>query len=204
MDDLKRIVATNIATLRVNAHLTQFELGEKISYSDKAVSRWERGEAVPDAYVLLQLAELFGVTVDYILREHSPEEEIPAEPLETKKTIPVNYRLIMAVSALSVWAIAIIVFVITGILGNAYWLAFIWALPVTSLVMVVLYSIWGKRRRFIAIFVSLLVWTFLLSLHLTLLSYNLWMLYLLGIPAQVIIPIAFSIGRKKKTTKTVE
>lgn len=201
MDELKRIVANNIATLRVSAHLTQFELGERISYSDKAVSRWERGEAVPDAYVLLQLAEIFGVTVDYILKEHLPEEPIPTES-GGKKKIGANRMLIMAVSVLSIFALALVVFVVTAIVGNAFWLSFIYALPLSCLLLVVLNSVWGRRRRWIAIFVSLMVWTTLLSLHLTLLQYNLWMLYLLGIPAQVIIPVAFSIGKKKKVEKT--
>ena len=87
MDDLKRIVATNIATLRVNAHLTQFELGEKINYSDKAVSRWERGEAVPDAYVLLQLAELFVKQPLHIIGLLPRRRSLPS-PLRRKKPSP--------------------------------------------------------------------------------------------------------------------
>ena len=74
VDALKKITAQNLIRLRTSHHLTQFELGEKISYSDKAVSRWERGEAVPDAYVLLQLSEIFHVTVDDLLHEHTEEE----------------------------------------------------------------------------------------------------------------------------------
>ncbi len=194
MEDLKKIVAKNIAALRVNAHLTQFELGEKLSYSDKAVSRWERGEAVPDAYVLLMMSDIFGVTVDYILKEHAEEEAPPATlPPETKKG-SANKRRVTLLAFLSVWALALLVFVITAIVGNAFWLVFIYAIPISATVMLVLNCLWGTRGLSV-LYVSALAWGILLSVHLSLLSRNLWMLYLIGIPAQVIIPIAFSFKR---------
>ena len=80
VENLKITVAKNIASLRTRAKLTQHELGEKINYSDKAVSRWERGDAVPDAYVLLQLAEIFSVSVDYLLSDHPENEALPEPP----------------------------------------------------------------------------------------------------------------------------
>ena len=80
MGALRRIVAANIVSLRTANHMTQLELGEKLNYSDKAISRWERGEAVPDAGVLLQLSQLFGVTVDYLLHEHAEEKSQKIPP----------------------------------------------------------------------------------------------------------------------------
>ena len=205
MTELKKIVAHNIATLRIKAHLTQFELGEKLNYSDKAVSRWERGEAIPDAYVLLMMSEIFGVTVDYLLKEHSEEElleeteaEVLSEPEEEKtRRFSPNHKRITWITFLSIWAISLLVFVITATAGAAFWLIFIYALPVSGIVLLVLNSVWGTRRH-VLILVSVLVWSILLSLHLTLLPLgNFWMIYLLGIPAQVIIPIAFSIRKKQ-------
>ena len=80
MDDLKVITASNIINLRTAKGLTQAELGEMLSYSDKSVSKWERAEAVPDAYVLKHMSEIFGVSVDYLLSSH--DEWKP--PKETK------------------------------------------------------------------------------------------------------------------------
>lgn len=204
MTELKQIVAHNIATLRVKAHLTQFELGEKLSYSDKAVSRWERGEAIPDAYVLLMMADIFGVTVDYLLKEHSPEEEEQQQateevPAPTPKTRwSANHKKITLVSFFSVWAIALLIFVVTANAGHALWQSFIYAIPVSSILLLVLNSIWGKRTHNL-ILVSCLVWSILLTLHLSLLPLgNFWMIYLIGIPAQIIIPIAFSIRKNSK------
>ena len=67
MDNIKANIAKNIIELRKKNNWTQAELADKLNYSDKAVSKWERAEAVPDIETLHALAELFGVTVDYFL-----------------------------------------------------------------------------------------------------------------------------------------
>ena len=67
MDELKLIFASNLIRLRTAAGMTQAELGEQLNYSDKSISKWERGEAIPDAAVLKRMSEIFGVTVDYLL-----------------------------------------------------------------------------------------------------------------------------------------
>ena len=83
LEDLKVITASNIINLRTKAGMTQAELGELLSYSDKSISKWERAEAIPDAFVLKSMSEIFGVSVDYILSAHDkwqPEPE-KAEPV---------------------------------------------------------------------------------------------------------------------------
>ena len=59
MDELKNIVASNLIELRVASGMTQSQLAEKINYSDKSVSKWERAEAIPDVavFVILWLME---------------------------------------------------------------------------------------------------------------------------------------------------
>ena len=203
MDELKKIVARNIATLRSKAHLTQFELGEKLNYSDKAVSRWERGEAIPDAYVLLMMSEIFGVTVDYLLKAHSEEEllceseasDVPEAEEKTRGFSP-NHRRITLLTFISIWAISLLTFLVTAMVGAAFWQIFIYAIPVSSIVLLVLASVWGTRKQLLLL-VSVLVWSILLVIHLSLLAVgNFWTIYFLGIPAQVIVVIAFSIRKK--------
>lgn len=202
MDELKKIVARNIATLRSQAHLTQFELGEKLNYSDKAVSRWERGEAIPDAYVLLMMSEIFGVTVDYLLKEHLEDEmtaplEEANEPQETPRGFSPNHKRITLLTFISIWAISFLVFVITAMAGVFFWPVLVYAIPVSAIVLLVLNAIWGTRRNLL-ILVSVLVWSILLVLHISLLALgNFWMIYLLGLPAQAIIFVAFSIRKKQ-------
>ena len=79
MDDLKKVVAGNIIKLRTSMNLTQAQLGEKLNYSDKSISKWERGESVPDVFVLKTIADMAGVTVDYIITPHDPDEEVQIE-----------------------------------------------------------------------------------------------------------------------------
>ena len=77
MDELKLIFASNLIRLRTAAGMTQAELGEQLNYSDKSISKWERGEAIPDAAVLKRMSEIFGVTVDYLLDEHDAWQPAP-------------------------------------------------------------------------------------------------------------------------------
>ena len=58
MEDLKLIIAKNIVMLRRRDGMTQFELAQRLNYSDKAVSKWERGESVPDIAVLKALTDI--------------------------------------------------------------------------------------------------------------------------------------------------
>ena len=59
--EFKKIVAENLVRERRESGLTQLDIAKKLNYSDKAVSKWERGEAVPEAYVLKQLATIYNV-----------------------------------------------------------------------------------------------------------------------------------------------
>ena len=132
MGALRRIVAANIVSLRTANHMTQLELGEKLNYSDKAISRWERGEAVPDAGVLLQLSQLFGVTVDYLLHEHAEEKSQKVPPWR------INHRTVALISFIGVWTAALFVFIVFYLLGQIQWLSFVYALPVSLTVLLVM------------------------------------------------------------------
>ena len=184
MEELKRIIAKNIADLRTKEKLTQAELAARLSYSDKAVSKWERGESIPDVAVLKQIADLFSVTVDYLLTpEHDTKKDAPT--IGKKR----RHFVIAALSAALVWLIATVLFVISGIflpgLPGA-WLLFLYAVPVSSVVLLIFNSLWGNRRWNYAI-ISLLTWSLLLSLFLSFPAKGSWMLFLLGVPAEIII-----------------
>ncbi|MBQ2733964.1 MAG: helix-turn-helix transcriptional regulator [Clostridia bacterium] len=57
-----------LADLRKKAELTQAALAEKLDVSDRAVSKWENAGGYPDITLLPQIADIFGVTIDYLLR----------------------------------------------------------------------------------------------------------------------------------------
>lgn len=187
MDDLKQIIAKNIVDLRKLNQLTQAELAGKLNYSDKAISKWERAESIPDIIILKQIADMFGVTVDYLLMTEHIVKENKASIINAQQR---KNRIIVTLLAISlVWLIATIAFVNIGIYVkeiNKLWVIYVYALPVSLVVLLVFNTIWGKiKRNFIII--TLLVWSVLLSLYLALLAYNIWLIFIIGIPAQIII-----------------
>ena len=91
MKDVRQIIAENLIELRKVNKLTQLELAEKLNYSDKAISKWERGESLPDVEILCQIAELYGVSLDYLVTKDHEEEtieyKISKERANVSKTI---------------------------------------------------------------------------------------------------------------------
>ena len=185
---LKNSIARNIAELRRSNNMTQLELAERLNYSDKAISKWERGESLPDIAVLKNIADIFLVTVDYLLEETHKREASPA----TQTVMRTRRRGVISwVGVLLVWMVATTAFVAiqlaTKTIGIA-WLTFVWAIPVSMVVWLIMNSIWFNRRRNYLI-VSLLMWSLLAITHLTLFinGMNIWLIYILGVPAEIII-----------------
>ncbi|MCL2425809.1 MAG: helix-turn-helix domain-containing protein [Oscillospiraceae bacterium] len=189
MDDLKDIVSRNIIYLRTNNKMTQLELGEALNYSDKAVSKWERAEAIPDAYVLKKLSILFGVSVDYLLTKHD-EDELKAAKTGSPQRF--DRRIISLISFLGTWTLAVVIFTIIWFFGSVQWLVFVYALPISLILMIVFTAIWSKRKTNI-FFISLLVWSVLAAIYLTFIDRNWWLLFTIGIPAQIIILLSFKV-----------
>ena len=180
-EQLKQTVANNIAQLRKSKGLTQLELAERLNYSDKAVSKWERGEGLPDVLVLSKMAEIFDVTLAELVDGKTKKPLSPAN----------NTRaLIAAAASLLVWVVATIVFVVLRLLPeppDKAWLAFIYALPATMIVLTVFSVVW-KMRLFVFCAVSLLIWTMCLTLFVSIIfvTDNAWLLFIIGIPLQIL------------------
>ena len=193
MADIKLITAENIARLRSASGMTQAELAQILNYSDKAVSKWERGESLPDVAVLKQISDLFGVTLDYLVNEHK-NVEITSPP--ENKWMSRNHLIITALSILCVWFIATVIFVSGFGAGLNMWLAFIAAIPVSMIVLLVLNSIWGKVR-FNLVIISCLIWSLLITIYLILIKYNFWVIFCTGIPLQIAAILSFKFRRNK-------
>ena len=189
MEDLKFITAANIISLRTKAGMTQAQLAELLNYSDKSVSKWERAEAVPDAYVLKHMSEIFGVSVDYLLSSHNDWE-----PISQKQKRRYRSEIIVLISMAGIWTLAFFIFIIGWILGHMLWLVFIYAVPISLITLLVFNSVWenGKRNYYI---VSTLVARIFVMVYLTLLRWNPWQLLLLIIPAELIVFLAFRVKK---------
>lgn len=190
MEDLKSVISKNIINLRKSMNWTQAELAQKLNYSDKAVSKWERAESIPDVIVLKEIADLFNIKVDYLLNlEHADADVKDSFQIESKHKK--RNRIIVALqSVLLVYLIATIVFVVLKLLSVQMsiptWMIYIYALPVSCIVLLVFNSIWGKRIiNFIII--TFLFWSILLAIYLSFLSKNLWLIFTIGFPSQIII-----------------
>ncbi|MBR4072259.1 MAG: helix-turn-helix transcriptional regulator [Clostridia bacterium] len=179
--ELKNIIAKNIAELRKANGLTQLALAEKLNYSDKAVSKWESGASIPDVVVLKEIADMFGVTVDSLLSEKCSNKSV--EP--KRKRV---HTIITLLSVMLVWLIGTLAFAFMGIAGieKNLWLSFVWCVPVSFIVLLVFNSIWG-RRRLNYLVISCLMWSLLAAVYLSALQYNPWLLFVIGVPGQIII-----------------
>ncbi|MCI7096899.1 MAG: helix-turn-helix domain-containing protein [Clostridiales bacterium] len=203
MDDekLKLQIGSNIASYRKRANLTQAGLAEKLNYSDKAVSKWERGESVPDVITLVQLANQFDITVNDLLADPNalPDnlntlEKAMAQVSEKTLKRKANKNIILALSSILVWFVALLVFVVLSSLSipNSG-LAFLYAVPVNAIVLLSLRSAWHDFR-WNRILISVMMWGILACIHMTLLlflRFNMWKLYLLGLPGQAAILLWF-------------
>lgn len=200
--DIKIIIANNIIKHRKKLGLTQLELAEKLNYSDKTLSKWERAEAVPDIITLAQLAELFNISVDSLISDEDIEK---FESIKQKKGITRKKTISISLLSLSiVWLVATTSFVLLKILpiniDEVYfkpWFTFIYAIPISAIILIVFSSIWGNS---IDIFfsVSILIWTLTLALTISF-SYidGINLLYILAIPLEIMSFIYFCIHKRK-------
>ena len=216
MDDekLRKQIGGNIAAYRKNAGLTQAGLADKLNYSDKAVSKWERGESIPDVLTLMALADQFSITVNDLIADpnalptdsDSRLEKAMTQVSEKALKRKANKNVILALSTTLVWFVALLVFVVMSSLDflEAYsWLIFLFAVPANAIVMLSLRSAWHDFR-WNKFYISTIVWGFIIAIHVSLLvvfRYNFWKLYLLGIPGQIAIFLWFRLFRPTKEKK---
>ena len=197
MNDLKRIIANNITNLRKSKNLTQLEFAKELNYSDKAISKWERAESIPDVVVLKQIADFFGVTIDYLLNEHLADEKLIVVESKTNSN-GLNKIPLSLLSACPIWIISTIIFSLVSIFKGIYvWYVFYISVPLTILMFLIFNSLWGNRRNNYII-VSFFVWSILACIYLCLIKFNLWQLFILGIPAQLAIILWSSLKFKIK------
>ena len=194
MDDLKVITASNIINLRTAKGMTQAELGELLNYSDKSISKWERAEAVPDAYVLKKMSEIFGVSVDYLLSSHDSWER-PESFKKEERNFHSNIITILVI--FGIWTLAFLIYIIGWLLEANWWLLFIYAVPVSLITFLVLNSVWeqGKNNRHI---IYALVASVFITVYLTFRSYNPWQILLLLVPAEFLVFLSCRIKKSHK------
>ena len=194
MEKLDQVIATNLTYLRRRAKLTQLEFGEKFNYSDKTVSKWEMGTVIPSVETLKQIADFYGVSLDYICTQHKSSKDYESEKGKVVK--PQEKMIFMALFVTISWFIAAVVYAVGYMrLGtidstkNIWWVAFIYAVPASFITLAYFVTKYFRGSKWAYIFFSGFIWTILGSIfvNLILLGNNYWFLFLIGVPAQAAI-----------------
>lgn len=198
-EKLKVIIGNNIALYRKRDGMTQADLALKLNFTDKAVSKWERGDSVPDVATLVSIAELFHITVNDLLVE---SELVTPEPVPEKRRV--NKGVIQMLVSVLVWFIALLTYVVLDSVSvPRSWVGFLYAIPINALVLLCLRSAW-KMYNLNHVLISVMVWGSLLSLYFSMLIFihqNFWKVFLLGLAGQTAVILWFFLFRHPKERK---
>ena len=205
-EKLKNQLGANIAAFRKSSGLTQAALAERINFSDKAVSKWERGESIPDVLTLMELARLFNITVDDLLKDHNalPEnvgkvEQVMGNVVEKTLKRKADKRIIAQLCSILVWFVALFIYVVVSSMDiPKSWVTFFYAIPADAIVQLSMRSAWHDFR-WNKTLISIIMWGTILSIYMSLLmfwGFNIWKLFLLGVPGQLAIFLWFRMYRK--------
>ena len=208
--DTAHVIANNIAELRKSKGMTQAGLAEKLGYSDKSISKWERAEGLPDLLCIKRIADLFDVPVDYFFHdEHSDLDNqtysVGSSSTENEHTADkklkyvTNHAAVTLLSVAGVWMAAAIVFVILFLCDITTAYPFVIALPITAILSIIFHGMWGNRenfRRGVFLAVTFLVWSVLFLLCYIFREHDLWLLMILGIPATLVVAIACRVKKR--------
>ncbi len=219
-EELRSRIGNNIARLRKDRGLTQAELAERINYSDKAVSKWERGESTPDVLTLMNLAEQLGADLNTLTgasdaagnrTEPEPVPEPPVRSGEKQTTsqrieeLTVRYKadkgVIQKLSSILVWVVALFVYMVLDAFRVRHlWMVFVVAIPANAIVLLSLRSAW-KLYGWNRILISVIMWSCLLIIYLLLwlcCQVNVWRILPMGLLGQTAILLWFKMFRPIK------
>ncbi len=199
-EKLKSTIASNLTYYRKQAGLTQIKLAEILNYSDKAVSKWERGEGVPDIFILVQLADLYQISLNDLIGERKT----------IKKTSFLKNRILITLLSIALcWLVFVVSFAIITIIerntsndwSNWTWVLFIAPIPVSCIIALIFDKIWDEVRWHRFFIVSGIVWTSALLIVSLLLIFNVdfhWVIWFVAATLQVLVVLWYGLIRKTK------
>lgn len=198
---LTSILAKNMTEYRKQSGLTQAELAAKLNYSDKSISKWERGDGTPDIFVLKDLADIYGVTINDLISEEKPKPVVKSGPSKKSKL------LITLLSSGLVWLVASLIFFAIKMAdpsAEMVWLTFIIAIPIFFIVLIVFTCLWWDNiSRCIA--VSGLIWSLALTIDICVVVESSVYIYIIAAVLQILAVLWFllvwqnGIGKSEKS-----
>lgn len=176
-ETLRNNFSQRLIQYRKRAGMTQLELAERLNYSDKSISKWERAEGLPDLYVISQIAEVFEVTVNDMISEKC-----------VRRKLFTRNKILTTLMAIGLpWLTATVLFCIFALspINFPAWYFFIFAIPVTAIVAIVFTSIWWtKLLCFIS--VSALIWSLATVLVVTVNIHGIALIYSISAAVQIL------------------
>jgi transcriptional regulator with XRE-family HTH domain len=198
-DDIKTTVANNLIALRKSKGLTQADVANALNYSDKSVSKWEHADSLPDISILSALADMYGVTLDYLT--HEDAEERLSYINEKEKPERERQLTIEVLTVTIVFLCATILFVygycFASVPTQDFWIAYLWAIPISALFLWNYNRKWHKNKLQSTILLSILLWSLLLCIYLQFGNYKLWLIFILGVPMEIIIVLSSNLTKFK-------
>lgn len=198
-DDIKTTVANNLIALRKSKGLTQADVANALNYSDKSVSKWEHADSLPDISILSALADMYGITLDYLT--HEDAEERLSYMNEKEKPERERQLTIEVLTVTIVFLCATILFVygycFASVPTQDFWIAYLWAIPISALFLWNYNRKWHKNKLQSTILLSILLWSLLLCIYLQFGNYKLWLIFILGVPMEIIIVLSSNLTKFK-------
>lgn len=204
---VKEIIASNISELRKREKMTQADLANRLDYSDKAISKWERGESLPDAEMLYRLARLFDVEVGYLFESHeylglSIEETKDLQRREIRTKIIVGLSIFALVLTIAGVIFASLADLLRFDAGSKFYFLFI---PIVPAVFLLVNALMGQRKYNILL-VSAIIWSSAISFYIYFRDYHLELIFSLAVIFQltlIFFPKISDFYRKKLTAKEI-
>lgn len=195
MEDVKSCIRENLIRLRKENKFTQQELAKKLNYSDKAISRWELGESLPDISVLIQVCELFNVEFDWLIHKHEVNEKIEQKAKNQTLSMKIAIACLIVVSCFS---LAMVFFVYSLIFNSeSTWKIFLWAIPASTIGLMFICRKWLNYVAKISL-LSVCMWSLLACIYFVFYpANNIWALFFIGIPVQAILILLYFIKERK-------
>lgn len=186
-NDIKTTVASNLIALRKSKGLTQADVANALNYSDKSVSKWEHADSLPDISILSALADMYGVTLDYLTHEDAEEQ---LAYVNGKHKPDRERQLTIEILAVTIILLCSTVAFVYGYcfreVQYVFWQAYLWAIPASSILLLYFNRVWHKNILASIILKSILLWSLLLCIYLQFFDYKLWMIFIIGVPIEAI------------------
>ena len=186
---IKEIISRNIVNLRKEKGLTQIELADALHYSNKAISKWEKGDSLPDAETLYEIAKFFNVSIEYLFTNHDEVILNKEQANKIRKKEIIFYTSLVTIVGLLVYSFIALIFSIIPQLSRNNIITILLLDGAGVIAIILIIQICLKVKKYITLLLSLLIWNLTIGLSLLFWEYSINYIYVIAILLQIIVII---------------